>query len=82
MSAETDIALMVELEEKIDQRIRDGVYKAINGDTRSFPSTFPVSDAMLQSAVAGSVKTYILNDNVFLTELAKRIGQRMQYLQY
>jgi hypothetical protein len=74
MSTETDVALMVELEEKIDQRIRDSMYKAINGYT----TASPVSTTMMQSAIAVSVKASILNDNVFLTDLAKRIGQRMQ----
>jgi hypothetical protein len=74
MSAETDVALMVELEEKIDQRVRDGVYKAIYG----FTSSSPVSASMVQSAVANAAKTQILNDTAFLTELTKRIGQRMQ----
>jgi len=74
MSTETDVALMVELEEKIDQRIRESMYKAINGYT----TASPVSTTMMQSAIAVSVKSSILNDNVFLTDLAKRIGQRMQ----
>lgn len=74
MSTETDVALMVELEEKIDQRIRDSMYKAINGYT----TASPVSTTMMQSAIAVSVKSSILNDSVFLTDLAKRIGQRMQ----
>ena len=74
MSAETDVALMVELEEKIDQRIRDAMYTAINGYT----TASPVSTTMMQSAIAISVKASILSDNVFLTDLTKRIGQRMQ----
>ncbi len=74
MSAETDVALMVELEEKIDQRIQDAMYKAING----YATASPVSTAMMQSAIAISVKASILNDTVFLTDLTKRIGQRMQ----
>ena len=74
MSAETDVALMVELEAKIDQRILDSLHKAMNGYTN--PS--PASAAMVQAAVASSVKTYILNDTAFLTELTRRIGQRMQ----
>lgn len=78
MSAETDVALMVELEEKIDQRIRDGLYTAMNGYTNASP----VSAIMAQTAVASIVKERILSDNVFITELTKRIGQRMQYLQY
>jgi hypothetical protein len=74
MSAETDVALMVELEDQINQRIRDGLYTAMNGYTNASP----VSAAMAQAAVASSVKTYMLNDTAFLTELTKRIGQRMQ----
>jgi hypothetical protein len=78
MSAETDVALMVELEEQINQRIRDGMYKAING----YATASPVSNTLIQLAVASSVKASILSDNVFITDLAKRIGQRLQYLQY
>jgi hypothetical protein len=74
MSAETDVALMVELEDQINQRIRDGIYRAMNGYTNSGP----ISPNMAQSAVANAVKNNILNDTAFLTELTKRIGQRMQ----
>jgi hypothetical protein len=76
MSTETDVALMVELEEKINQRIQNGIYAAMNGHQ---PAS-QVSAEIVQAAVANLVKHRILNDNVFLTELAKRIGQRMQYL--
>lgn len=78
MSTETDVALMVELEEKIDQRIRDSMYKAINGYT----TASPVSTTMMQSAIAVSVKTSILNDNVFIADLTRRIGQKMQTVMY
>ena len=74
MSAETDVALMVELEEKIDQRMRDAIYRAMNGYTNAAP----VSAGLAQAAVANAVKTSLLNDTAFLTELTKRIGQRMQ----
>ena len=74
MSAETDVALMVELEEKINQRILDSLHKAMYGYT----SSSPVNAAMVQAAVANAAKTQILNDTAFLTELTKRIGQRMQ----
>ena len=78
MSAETDVALMVELEEQINQRIRDGIYTAVNGYTNASP----VSAGMVQSAVATSVKTSILNDTVFIAELTRRIGQKMQNVTY
>ena len=78
MSAETDVALMVELEEQINQRIRDGIYTAINGYTNASP----VSASMVQSAVASSVKTSILNDNVFIADLTRRIGQKLQTVMY
>jgi len=78
MSAETDVALMVELEEKIDQRIRDGMYKAING----YENLAPTSAVLVQTAIASSVKANILSDNAFITELTKRIGQKMQYMPY
>lgn len=78
MSAETDVALMVELEDQINQRIRDGLYTAMNGYTNASP----VSAIMAQSAVANAVKASILSDNGFITELTKRIGQKMQYMPY
>ena len=78
MSAETDVALMVELEDQINQRIRDGLYTAMNGYTNSGP----ISAVMAQSAVANAVKANILSDNGFITELTKRIGQKMQYITY
>lgn len=78
MSAETDVALMVELEEKIDQRIRDAMYKAINGCA----TASPVSTTMMQSAIAISAKNSILNDNVFIADLTRRIGQKMQTVMY
>ena len=78
MSAETDVALMVELEEKIDQRIRDGLYIAMNGYTNASP----VSASMVQLAVARSVKDSILSDTVFIAELTRRIGQKMLNVTY
>ena len=78
MSAKTDVALMVELEEQINQRIRDGIYTAINGYT----TASPVSAAMAQAAVANSVKANILSDTGFIAELTRRIGQKMQNVTY
>jgi hypothetical protein len=78
MSAETDVALMVEIEDKIDQRIRDSLHKAMYGYT----SSSPVSAAMAQAAVASSVKNNILNDTGFIAELTRRIGQKMQNVTY
>ena len=74
MSAETDVALMMELEGKIDQRIKDTVYHALLGSA----AVHPVDTPMMQYAAAQAVKTVLLSDNYFITELAKRIGQKMQ----
>ncbi len=78
MSAETDVALMVELEDQINQRIRDGLYIAMNGYTNASP----VNAGMVQAAVASAVKNNILNDTGFIAELTRRIGQKMQNVTY
>lgn len=78
MSAETDIALMMELEDKIDQRIRTTLYESALGSKVAHR----VDTGMIQYAIAHGVKNQLLNDNYFIMELAKRIGQKMQNLQY
>lgn len=78
MSAETDVALMMELEGKIDQRIKDTMYETLLG--REAAST--VDNQMVHYAAAQAVKTVLLSDSYFITELTKRIGQKMQNIQY
>lgn len=74
MSAETDVALMMELEGKIDQRIKDTMLEAMS----QIKPTAHADNYGIQSATAQAVKTVLLSDNYFITELAKRIGQKMQ----
>jgi hypothetical protein len=78
MSAETDVALMMELEGKINQRIKDVLYESVIGNTPTVPST----TANIQYAIAQGVKNSLLNDTGFVTELARRIGHKMQNIQY
>ena len=78
MSAETDVALMMELEGKINQRIKDVMYESVIGYTPTVPST----TSNIQYAIAQGVKNSLLNDSSFVTELAKRIGQKMQNINY
>ena len=78
MSAETDVALMMELEGKINQRIKDVMYESMVGYTPTVPATTP----NIQYAMAQGVKNSLLNDSSFVMELAKRIGQKMQNIQY
>lgn len=74
MSAETDVALMMELEGKIDQRIKDTMLRVMSQIT----PTAHADNYGIQVATAQAVKTVLLSDNYFITELAKRIGQKMQ----
>lgn len=78
MSAETDVALMMELEGKINQRIKDVVYETMTG---SQPTAY-TSNSNIQYAMAQGIKNSLLNDSYFITELAKRIGHKMQNIQY
>ena len=78
MSAETDVALMMELEGKINQRITDVVYEAMTG----IKPTTPATTSNIQYAMAQGIKNSLLNDPSFVMELAKRIGQKMQNIQY
>lgn len=78
MSAETDVALMMELEGKINQRIKDVVYETMTG---SQPSAY-VTNSNIQYAMAQGIKHSLLNDTSFVMELAKRIGQKMQNINY
>ena len=78
MSAETDVALMMELEGKINQRIKDVLYESVIGYTPTVPST----TSNIQYAIAQGVKNSLLNDSSFVAELTKRIGQKMQNIPY
>ena len=78
MSAETDVALMMELEGKINQRIKDVMYESVIGYTPTVPST----TSNIQYAIAQGVKNSLLNDSSFVMELTKRIGQKMQNIPY
>ena len=78
MSAETDVALMMELEGKINQRIKDVLYESVVGYVPTAAATTP----NIQYAIAQGVKNSLLNDTGFVTELARRIGQKMQNIQY
>ena len=78
MSAETDVALMMELEGKINQRIKDVMYESVIGYTPTVPST----TSNIQYAIAQGVKNSLLNDSSFVAELTKRIGQKMQNIPY
>jgi hypothetical protein len=78
MSAETDVALMMELEGKIDQRIKDTMYQIMTG---SKPLA-PADNNLVISNMTYAVRSHLLNDNYFILELAKRIGQKMTNIQY
>ena len=78
MSAETDVALMMELEGKINQRIKDVLYESVLGYIPTAPATTP----NIQYAMAQGIKNSLLNDSHFVTELAKRIGHKLQNIQY
>jgi len=78
MSAETDVALMMELEGKINKRIKDVMYESVIGYTPTVPST----TSNIQYAIAQGVKNSLLNDSSVVAELTKRIGQKMQNIPY
>lgn len=70
-----DAVLLLELEEKITNRIREQIFAVANKAAPVAGTTTAVDlrPDMLHRALAFS----LLNDPVFMTEVTKRVGQRM-----
>lgn len=78
MSAETDVALMMELEGKIDQRVKGVVYEVVTGAK----PTAHVDNSQVVANIAHAIRSHLINDPGFISELTKRIGQKMQNIPY
>ena len=82
MSEETDIASMAELEDKITQRIREQIRMMAEGYEHplgSLPRAL-CGPAASYTTLVLNTRMQLLNDQSFITELTKRIGQRMNQI--
>lgn len=71
-----DAAMLLELQEKITYRIREQVFAAFMG-TESAPGTLTTYD-LSPHGLRQSMQYALLNDPTFISEMTKRIGQKMQ----
>lgn len=80
-----DAVLLLELEEKITRRIREQIRKMLDGLYDSGTPAMVYGDNALDPGhmhnhLLTQVKINVLNDPQFITELTKRIGQRMNQI--
>ena len=81
-----DAVLLLELEEKITRRIRSQI--RLVATMYSSPSAAiadQISDALLDpytiySTLVANIRTSLLNDPTFVTEMTRRAGQRMSQI--
>lgn len=78
-----DAAMLLELQEKITRRIReqirlmiDGVYDSGNGPVPTYPD-YGLEPGTMRNSLFAHVATILLNDPSFITELTRKIGQKM-----
>ncbi len=78
-----DAVLLLELEEKITRRIRSQIrLMATMYHSPSAAATDQISDTLLDpsaiySTLVANIRTTLLNDPTFVTEMTRRVGQRM-----
>lgn len=75
-----DAVLLLELEEKITRRIREQIRMMADGVNTPAVHTYsdPALDpATTQYALYQNLRAMLLNDQTFITDMTKRIGQRM-----
>ena len=70
-----DAAMLLELQEKITQRIREQIISAIDGVDK-LPGTI-FEHELTAFAMYDRLMRSLVNNPVFVTEMAKRIGQKM-----
>jgi hypothetical protein len=68
--------MLLELQEKITYRIREQLIAMIDGADPLYGTTSPAD--MRASSLHTRLKWSLLNDPTFISEMAKRIGQKMQ----
>lgn len=74
-----DVAMLLELEEKITRRIREQIRNTIDGRAGG---TAELHDSLLDPtamhiSLVMTVKNALLNDNYFIAQMTQKIGQRM-----
>lgn len=74
-----DAVLLLELEEKITQRIREQICMMALGTEAATGSYTPAAcaPASTLSTLVSNIKFNLLSDSHFIAELTKRIGQKM-----
>ena len=74
-----DAVLLLELEEKITHRIREQIRMMADGIDQGMGPLHPslCSPSAARWALIQNIRQTLLNDPNFITEITKRIGQRM-----
>lgn len=80
MVDEADVTLMVELEEKITQRIRKELFVSV----ANFPPLNPdnIKASEVNNALLMLIRGAVINDQWTVTELTKKIGAKMSNVNY
>lgn len=71
---EENVAMMLQLEEKITRRIREQIYIAVVGNEFQPGSITGALDAY---SLHSALRSNLINDPAFITEVTKKIGSKM-----
>lgn len=77
---EENVAMMLELEDKITRRIREQIYMVLYG-MESAPGTITAS-ALNSHDLRNLLRQQIINDPYTIAELTKKIGAKMANVNY
>jgi hypothetical protein len=78
-----DVVLLLQLEEKVTRRIRSQIrLMATMQHSPSAVSTAQIADDLLDPAaiygmLVANIRTSLLNDPIFITEMTRRVGHRI-----
>lgn len=73
-----DVAMLLELEEKITRRIRAQIRNMIDGRSDSAELHDSLLDPTAMNIILmQNVKNALLNDGYFISQMTQKIGQRM-----
>ncbi len=81
-----DAVLLLQLEEKITRRIRSQIrlvatmYHSPSAATADQISDTLLDPSVIYSTLAANIRTTLLNDPTFVTEMTRRVGQRVSQI--
>ena len=82
MEPDVDTAIMLELEEKITQRIRTEIMKGLHGSDTYQPPNGGLAAVNIRAHVVELIGYQLINNPTFLTDLTKKIGMKMSNVPY